>query len=312
VYDAPRYVASAKNVPAATKRIARSAKSISTSTTLIAEPAKSISASTTPIAGPAKSISASTTPIAGSANPVLGLPAVRKPVPAASRGRSACSGESGVRAAGVAASVVSTTMALVTQAAEQSLVTEDEYIARERLADTKHELIHSQVVAMAGGSPRHNAIAGNVAGSLGNRLQKRRCLVFPGAQRVHVEATGLYTYPDVSVACDGLRFHAKHQDTLLNPCVVVEVLSDSTEAYDRGAKFAHYRTIPSLQEYVLVSQHEHEVEHYRRLDSGQWVLTAYQGASALVALPALGCELPLAEGYDKLDLLAPPPPAVSS
>jgi Uma2 family endonuclease len=203
-------------------------------------------------------------------------------------------------------------MPLVTQAAQQILVTEDEYIARERLADTKHELVHGEVVAMAGGSPRHNAIAGNVAGALRALLKERRCLVFPGDQRVHVEATGLYTYPDVSVACDGLRFHPKYQDTLLNPCVIVEVLSDSTEAHDRGAKFAHYRTIPSLQEYVLVSQHEQEVDHYRRLDSGQWVLTAYQGASASVALPALGCELPLAEVYDKLDLLAPAPPAVGA
>jgi Uma2 family endonuclease len=200
-------------------------------------------------------------------------------------------------------------MALVSQAAEQLLVTEDEYLARERLAGAKHELVHGQVVAMAGASPRHNAIAGNIVRALGNRLVERRCLVFPSDQRIHVEATGLYTYPDVSVACDGLRFHAKHQDTLLNPCLIVEVLSDSTEAYGRGAKFAHYRALPSLQEYVLVSQHENEIDHYRRADGGQWVLTFYQGDAASVALPVLGCELPLAEVYAKLDLLAPAPPA---
>jgi Uma2 family endonuclease len=200
-------------------------------------------------------------------------------------------------------------MAPVTQAAEQILVTEDEYLEHERRSEAKHELIHGVIVAMAGASREHNAIAGNVVRALGALLKERRCLVFPSDQRVHVEATGLFTYPDVTIACDGLRFHPKQRDTLLNPRVIVEVLSDSTEAYDRGAKFAHYRTIPSLLEYVLVSQHEHRIEHYRRLDTGQWVLTAYEGDAASVALPALGCELPLAEVYDKLDMLAPMPPA---
>ena len=199
-------------------------------------------------------------------------------------------------------------MRRMTNAAQQILVTEDEYLAHELRSEAKHELINGVIVAMAGASREHNAIAGNVVGVLRALLKARRCLVFTSDQRVHVEATGLYTYPDVSVACDGLRFHAKNRDTLLNPCVLVEVLSDSTEAYDRGAKFAHYRTIPSLLEYVLVSQHEHKIEHYRRLDTGQWVLTVHEGDDAAAELPALGCALPLAEVYDKLDLLAPTPP----
>jgi Uma2 family endonuclease len=199
------------------------------------------------------------------------------------------------------------TLGPVTQA--QILVTEDEYLEREQRAEAKSELIHGVIVAMAGGSPQHNAIAGNVAGALRTLLKGRRCLVFPSDQRVHVEATGMFTYPDVTVACDAFRFHPKNRDTLLNPRVIVEVLSDSTEAYDRGAKFAHYRTIPSLLEYVLISQHEHSIEHYRRLDTGQWVLTAYEGDAASVALPALGCELPLAEVYANLDLLVPAPTA---
>lgn len=198
-------------------------------------------------------------------------------------------------------------MRRMTQAAEQILVTEDEYLAHELRNEAKHELINGVIVAMAGASREHNAIAGNVVGLLRALLRARRCLVFTSDQRVHVEATGLFTYPDVSVACDGLRFHPKNRDTLLNPCVLVEVLSDSTEAYDRGAKFAHYRTIPSLLEYVLVSQHEHKIEHYRRLDTGQWVLTVYEGDDVAAELPALGCALPLVEVYDKLDLLAPTP-----
>lgn len=196
-------------------------------------------------------------------------------------------------------------MGLMTQPAAQSLVSEDDYLDHELRSEAKHELIHGVIVAMAGASREHNAIAGNIVGLLRALLKERRCLVFPSDQRVHVEATGLFTYPDVSVACDGLRFHPKNRDTLLNPCLLVEVLSDSTEAYDRGAKFAHYRAIPSLLEYVLVSQHERKIEHYRRLDTGQWVLTIYEGDNAAAALPALGCELSLAEVYDKLDLLAP-------
>lgn len=195
----------------------------------------------------------------------------------------------------------------MTQSAEQLVFTEDEYLAHELGTEAKHELINGAIVAMAGASREHNAIVGNIVGLLRALLKQRRCLVFPSDQRVHVEATGLFTYPDVSVACDDLRFHPKNRDTLLNPCVLVEVLSDSTEAYDRGAKFAHYRAIPSLQEYVLVSQHEHKIEHYRRLETGQWVLTVFEGDAAAADLPALGCALSLAEVYDKLDLLAPTP-----
>ncbi len=194
----------------------------------------------------------------------------------------------------------------MTQAAEQVLVTEDDYLAYELQSEAKHELLHGVIVAMAGASREHNAIAGNIVRMLGALLKERRCLVFPSDQRVHVEATGLFTYPDVSVACDGLRFHPKNRDTLLNPCLLVEVLSESTEAHDRGAKFAHYRTIASLQEYVLVSQYERKIEHYRRIETGQWVLTVHEGEGAAAELPVVGCALSLAEVYDKLDLLTSP------
>jgi Uma2 family endonuclease len=186
-----------------------------------------------------------------------------------------------------------------------------EYLERERGSETKHELVNGIVVAMAGASPRHNAIVGNVIGLLRQVLRDRPCLVLASDQRVHVESTGLYTYPDATVICERARFHADDSDTLLNPTVILEVLSPSTEAYDRGAKFAHYRSIASLQECVLVSQPERRVEHYRRLESGQWILTEYVGDEAKVALPALACETPLAELYAKTELLddADPPAA---
>jgi Uma2 family endonuclease len=185
-------------------------------------------------------------------------------------------------------------------------VTADEYLARERVSDTKHELVNGVVVAMAGASPRHVAIAGNVTGALRDLLRAGPCLVLPVDLRVAVEATGLYTYPDVTVVCDRPRFDPKDENTLTNPLVIVEVLSDSTEAYDRGAKFAHYQSVPSLAEYLLVAQAERRVEHFRRLESGQWLLTVYQGDDATVTLPALSAELPLREIYMKLDLLEEP------
>lgn len=182
------------------------------------------------------------------------------------------------------------------------VLTADEYLERERQSETKHELVHGVVLAMAGGTAKHNAITGNVIIALGLRL-RGRCLVFPSDQRVHVEATGLFTYPDVTVVCNAPRFHPNGRDTLLNPRVLVEVLSSSTEAYDRGAKFAHYQSIGSLEEYVLVTQTSKRVEHYRRLETGQWLLSVSEGDDALLVLPGLGCQIPLAELYEGTELL---------
>lgn len=181
------------------------------------------------------------------------------------------------------------------------VLTADEYLEHERQRDAKHELVHGVEVAMAGGTPKHDAIAGNVIVALGQRL-RGRCLVFPSNQRVHVETTGLFTYPDVTVVCGRPRFHPNGRDTLVNPRLVVEVLSSSTEAYDRGAKLAHYQSIATLEEYVLVTQTSKRVEHFRRLETGQWLLSVSEGDGMLV-LPGLGCEVPLAEIYAGTELL---------
>lgn len=195
---------------------------------------------------------------------------------------------------------------------EQALVTEDEYIERERKSQEKQEFIHGAIVAMAGASPKHNAIAANVIIALGASLRGGRCKVLTSDQRVHVEETGLYTYPDVTVVCDKPRFHPKFRDTLMNPKVIVEVLSDSTEDYDRGAKFAHYRKLASFTEYLLVAQAGKQIEHYRRLETGQWLLTDYQGDEAKVPLPTLGIELSFAEIYDNVERFEPDPDATSA
>jgi Uma2 family endonuclease len=188
-------------------------------------------------------------------------------------------------------------------AAERIRFTEDEYLALEARAETKSELINGEIVAMAGASPKHNALAMNVGAALRQRFRERqaRCVVYSSDQRVNVPETGLYTYPDVTITCGGARFHPKQPATLVNPRVIVEVLSRSTEGYDRGPKFAHYQMTPSLVEYVLVSQNERRIDHFRRLESGQWLLTICQGDEAVLDLPALECQIPLAEIYDQTD-----------
>jgi Uma2 family endonuclease len=190
------------------------------------------------------------------------------------------------------------------QPAERHRYTEDEYIELERSAETKSELVNGEIFAMSGAKPRHNALAANIMIALGARLraQGSPCVVFTSDQRVRSEATGIHTYPDVSVAC-GPLFHAKYRDTLINPTVLIEVLSTSTEGYDRGAKFAHYRTIQGFVEYVLVSQRGHRIEHFRRLESRQWLLTLLEGDEAVLELPSLGCTIPLGELYAQTDLL---------
>jgi Uma2 family endonuclease len=178
---------------------------------------------------------------------------------------------------------------------ERPRLSEREYLELERTAEQKHEYVDGEVVAMAGGSPRHALIAANVIGTLRSLLRGTPCRPLTSDLRVHVPATGLYTYPDVTVICGPPILHPEDASVVLNPRVIFEVLSDSTEAYDRGAKFAHYRHIETLEEYVLVSHRERTLEHFRRVDGGQWLYTAY--ASGAVALPALGIELPLDEVY---------------
>src|SRR5436190_17466052 len=136
----------------------------------------------------------------------------------------------------------------------ERLLTEDEYLKQERAASCKSEFYAGRMFAMAGGRRAHNLIASNVITSLNTQLAERPCEVYPSDMRVKVSETGLYTYPDVVVVCGEEQFQDEQEDTLLNPTLLVEVLSESTEAYDRGDKAAHYRSLESLQQYVLISQ----------------------------------------------------------
>jgi len=157
-----------------------------------------------------------------------------------------------------------------------------EYLAFEAQSDARHEYLNGEVFAMAGGTITHGALTAAVITALSSALRDRRCRVLSSDVRVRVKATGLATYPDVSVVCQQIETDDDDRHGVLNPSVIVEVLSDSTEAYDRGAKAAHYRRIPSLREYVLVSQREPLIEVHRRNERGNWelVVEARRGETA--------------------------------
>jgi Uma2 family endonuclease len=182
--------------------------------------------------------------------------------------------------------------------AQKKLMTPEEYLAFERASPEKHEYYRGEIFAMAGGSEQHSAISANVIGELYGALRHPPCRVYTSDLRVKVPATGLYTYPDASVVCGGPEFHDEHRDTLLNPRVIFEVLSPSTESYDRGEKFDNYASIPSLVDYVLVSQDEKLVEHYTRRPDG-WLLRRLRGGETL-HLASIGCEIAVNDLYSRV------------
>jgi Uma2 family endonuclease len=182
------------------------------------------------------------------------------------------------------------------------LFTEAEYLALERASERKHDFIGGVIVAMAGARPPHNVIAANVTSALVQLTRGRGCVTMTSDQRVHVPSTRLYTYPDVTVACGDRRYDDDDPPSLLNPTALVEVTSDSTEDFDRGTKFLHYQGIAELREYVIVSHRARRIDHYRRLDDGQWHLSTHLRDDARVELPSLGGSISLADAYAGVDL----------
>ncbi len=182
-------------------------------------------------------------------------------------------------------------------------MTEAEYLDRERAAEYKSEFFRGEMFAMTGASRNHNLIATNLIRELSSQLKKTPCRVYPSDMRLKVEKTGLYTYPDVMVVCGEHRFADREaKDTLVNPEVIVEVLSDSTEKYDRGDKFAHYRRIDSLKEYLLISQKKPKIECYFKSGSGLWTLMETDDTCSEIRLGSIECTLSLEELYDKTDI----------
>lgn len=190
----------------------------------------------------------------------------------------------------------------------QSRLTPEEYLALERQAETRSEYLNGELFAMSGASRRHNLITVNITAGLHAQLRQRPCEVYTSDMRLKVSPTGLYTYPDVVVVCETPQFEDAELDTLLNPTLIVEVLSRSTEDYDRGGKFEHYRRLDSLQEYLLVAQDRCHIVHYTREPEHTWLLSETTQFHDRLRLPSAGAELSVADMYAKVRFDAEPKP----
>ena len=179
---------------------------------------------------------------------------------------------------------------------EATRMSEAEYLAFERASETKHEYIDGHVYAMTGGSPAHSLISAYTTISLGTQLQGRPCAVY--TSDVKIKANRDHVYADVSVVCGEPQY--KDKDILLNPVVVIEVLSPTTEKYDRGRKFQQYRQLESMQEYLLIAQDSPHIERYLRQPDNTWLLADAVGLDASLELPSIGCTLKLADVYQKV------------
>ena len=185
--------------------------------------------------------------------------------------------------------------------------TVEEYLAFERASDERHEYLDGVIYAMAGESPDHGRICVNLVATLVARLRGSNCEVFSkdtkvccGPYRAHTRE-GLYAYPDLVVVCGAMQFHSQAEDVLVNPQVIVEVLSPSTEAFDRGEKFHRYRRwLPTLTDYVLVGQDRPVIDLYHRAEDGLWMLQTLEDLEARLAVETIGCTVPLAEVYERI------------
>lgn len=178
-----------------------------------------------------------------------------------------------------------------------SIFTEEEYLAFERTSNVRHEYLAGQLYAMAGATREHNLITGNVAGELRAQLKGKPCETYSSDMRVRIPRSGQYTYPDIVVVCGGPQFCDGYADTLLNPVLIVEVLSPSTEAYDRGEKFRDYRSIESFSEYVLISQSKQSADHFTKINN-IWTIQEVEQEIKLVTVP---CLLTFSEIYERVE-----------
>ncbi len=180
-------------------------------------------------------------------------------------------------------------------------ISPNEYLRRERAAQTKSEFFQGEMFAMAGGSATHSLISANFLGEVRQALKQKNCVAYNSDLRVKVSPSGLYTYPDATIVCGMQHFEDELNDTLLNPTLVAEVLSDSTEKYDRGRKSDQYRQNESLQEIVLISQANVHIECYRRQPQGGWLMTEEKRPQATVHLTSLDVSIALGELYRHVD-----------
>jgi Uma2 family endonuclease len=186
----------------------------------------------------------------------------------------------------------------------KSTYTPEVYLELDRRSEFKNEYFKGEIFAMTGASRKHNLITFNISVLLGPQLKSRQCEAYASDIRVKVKSSGLYSYPDVVVVCGAPIFEDKETDTLTNPTVIIEVLSRSTEGYDRGEKSLHYRKLGSLSEYLLVSQDKAHIEHFFRQSDSQWLFSEADGLEAVIDLTSINCKLAMADVYDKVELEA--------
>jgi len=182
---------------------------------------------------------------------------------------------------------------------KKCVLTPEEYLTIESQADFRSEYFDGEMFAMAGASRRHNRIISNLVIRLGIQLEETPCNIYANDLKVKISKTGLYTYPDIVITCGDEIFDDKEQNVLLNPILIIEVLSDSTEAYDRGEKFLHYQHIESLMEYVLISQNKELVERYLRQNNGNWLYSRNENNYDTVKFDSVACSLILKKIYTK-------------
>jgi Uma2 family endonuclease len=187
----------------------------------------------------------------------------------------------------------------------KTFLTPEQYLEIERKAEFKSEYFQGEMFAMGGAREGHNLIVFNLAAELGQQLRRRPCRAYVNEMRLCVNATGMYTYPDAVVVCGEPQFLDETRDTLLNPTLVVEVLSPSTEFYDRVRKFENYRSVESVSEYLLVSSERVSAELYTRQPDGRWLLTTASRMEDSIDLQSVGAHLAFADLYEKVDFTAP-------
>ena len=184
-------------------------------------------------------------------------------------------------------------------------ISPEEYLASERGSEIRNEYFDGEIFAMAGASREHNQISANIVRVIGNQILEKPCCVFSRDMKIKIEQIGKYTYPDIVVVCEKEEFEDKNNDVLLNPIVIIEILSDSTEAYDRGEKFAHYQLLNSFVEYILISQYFCRIEKFTRQDDETWIYSKYQTPEHVIKIEAIHCEIPVSEIYRKVNLNKP-------
>ncbi len=186
---------------------------------------------------------------------------------------------------------------------EITVLSAQEYLEMEEHAEYKSEYYHGELFAMSGASHRHNLISGNIFGSLYHFLRDSDCFVYGSDMKIEVDKARHYTYPDLSIVCGDVRFAANRDDTVTNPVVIVEILSESTRDYDRGSKFTAYRNISSLKDYLLVDQYSCHVEYFFKDEKGRWGLEEYRSEDDCFIIKSVNAEISMKQIYHRVKFL---------